>query len=372
MIFGRKYRIYPNNFQKEYLEKCFGCNRFVFNHFLGLKNTMYRDDKKSLSCYEMINELPKLKQENEWLKEVPSQLLQMSLRNLDNAFTNFFRKQSKYPRFKSKKNNTKSFQLPQGVLIDNNKLYIPKLKTGIKIKLHRDINGKIKTSTIIKTCCDEYYVSFTIENKDKEVEKEEFNPKTTIGIDLGLTEFATISNGTEIKNYRYFKKTEKKLKIEQQKLCRCEKGSKNREKQRKKVAKVHNKISNQRSDFLHKETYKLTHDSQVSTICIEDLNVKGMIRNHKLAKSIADVSWREFRNLLEYKCNRYGKNLIVISRFAPSSKLCRVCGYIKKDLTLEDREWICPVCNTKHNRDKNASENIKTFGIEQYYRNLQN
>src|SRR3990167_2968399 len=311
-----KYRIYPNKKQQELLEKHFGCVRFVFNWGLGEKIKAYQQDKKRLNCFDLINELAELKKEKdfEWLSKVNSQSLQMSLRNLDNAFTNFFRKQNKFPNFKSKKRNINSFQIPQHLKLSN-KLDIPKVK-GINIKQHRKLEGKIKTATVSKMPTGKYYISILIE-QDKELpKKRKIKEKTTIGIDLGIKKFAL----------------------------------------------MHEKISNQRSDFLDKFSYQITHEKQVNTIAIEDLNVKGMVKNHCLAQAISDVSWGEFRRQLEYKTEWYGKNLLVIGRFEASSKTC-ICGQVNQELKLSDREWICKECGTKHDRDVLAANNIKKFAL---------
>jgi len=357
-----KYRIFPNKEQVELFEQHFGSTRFVFNWGLEQKIKAYQKDKKRLTCFDLINELTKLKKEKdfEWLNEVNSQSLQVSLRNLDNAFTNFFRKQNKFPNFKSKKHNKNSFQIPQHLKLSE-KLDIPKIK-DIKIIQHRKLEGKIKTATISKTTTGKYYISILIEQSKDLPKKDKIKDKTTIGIDLGIKTFATISDGRKIDNPKYLKKSERKLKRQQRWLSRKIKGSKNRNKQRIKVALIHEKINNQRSDFLHKFSHQLTHENQVSSIAIEDLSVKGMVKNHYLARSISDVAWSEFKRQLEYKCDWYGKNLLVIGRFEASSKTCS-CGVVNQDLKLSDREWTCKECKTKHDRDILAANNIKKFAL---------
>jgi len=357
-----KYRIYPNKVQQELLEKHFGCVRFCFNWGLDKKIRAYQQDKKKLSCFDLINELAKLKKEKEfeWLNEVNSQSLQMSLRNLDNAFTNFFRKQNKFPNFKSKKSNINSFQIPQHLKLSD-KLDIPKIK-GIKIIQHRKLEGKIKTATVSKTPTRKYYISILVE-QDKELPaKKRIKENTTIGIDLGIKTFATLSDGRKIDNPKCLKNSLRKLKKQQRWLSRKIKGSNNRKKQIQKVSLIHERISNQRSDFLHKFSFQITHEKQVNTIAIEDLNVKGMVKNHYLAQAISDASWSEFRRQLEYKTEWYGKNLLVIGRFETSSKTCS-CGYVNQELKLSDREWTCPECGVKHDRDILAANNIKKFAI---------
>ena len=357
-----KYRIYPNKDQRELFEKHFGCVRFAFNFGLDKKIKAYQKDKKRLSCFDLQKELTILKKEKgfEWLNEVNSQTLQMSLRNLDNAFNGFFRKQNKFPNFKSKKNNINSFQIPQNLKLSK-KLDIPKIK-GIRIKQHRKLEGKIKTSTISKTPTGKYFISILVEQDNDFPTKKKTKEKTTIGIDLGIKIFATISDGRKIENPKFLKNSLRKLKRQQRWLSRKQKGSNNRKKQINTVSLIHEKIANQRKDFLHKFSFQLTHENQVNTIAIEDLNVKGMIKNHCLAQSISDVSWGEFRRQLEYKCDWYGKNLLVIGRFEPSSKMCS-CGKVNNDLKLSDREWTCKFCGVKHDRDVLAANNIKKFAL---------
>ena len=356
------YKIYPNKKQQELLEKHFGSVRFVYNWGLEKKIEAYQQNKKRLSCFDLIKELTKLKKKKDfqWLNEVNSQSLQMALKNLDVAFTSFFRKHNRFPRFKSKKNNKNSFQVPQHLKL-NNKLTIPKIP-DIKIKLSRPIEGKIKTATISKTPTNKYFVSIlAVENKQLP-KKPKIIKKTTIGIDLGIKTFATISDGRKIENPKYLKQSEAKLKRHQRWLSRKKGGSNNRIKQRLRVALIQEKITNQRSDFIHKLTYQLTHENQVSSIAIEDLAIKNMVKNHHLAKAIVDASWHEFRRQMGYKCDWYGKNLLITGRFEPSSKICS-CGYVNQELKLSDRKWTCPRCKTEHDRDILASQNIKRFAL---------
>lgn len=367
MLRAIKIRIYPNKQQEEFLMKSFGCSRFVYNYFLALRNTLYQDSKKSLSCFDMVNKLPELKQEYPWLKEVSSQSLQQVLGNLDNAYTAFFKHKSDYPKFKSKNKKDFSFSLPQGVYLSKNRLVIPKVKEGIKFKDSRIIDGTIKTTTISKNPSGQYFASLLVENGKELPQKDKFSSETTIGIDLGIIDYAVISDGTRIKNPKYLKQSKDKLKKEQQKLAKKQKGSKNRNKQRLKVAKTHQKITNQRNDFLHKLTFELTHKNQVGTICIEDLSVNSMLKDKKLSRVVQDASWATFKAYLEYKCDWYGKNLIVIDRYAPSSKMCPECGRINNKLTLSNRTWVCE-CGKIWDRDLLAAQNIRRFGIEQQLR----
>lgn len=359
-----KYRLYPNKQQQVLLANHFGAVRWIFNYGLQRKIEEYQKHKKQLSCFQIMNELPELKKKKEtkWLKEVNAQSLQMALRQLDNAYTAFFRKQNKFPNFKSRKSK-QSFSIPQGNKIDwkNNKAIFIKLG-GIKAKFDRQFNGHIIRATISKNKVNQYFVSYIVREDIKLPKPKKIKEKTTLGIDLGITNFATLSDGRKIENPRYLKNSEQRLKVIQRRASKKQKGSSNRKKANFRVAKLFNKINNQRSDFIHKLTYSLTHESQVETIAIENLNVNGMMKNHYLAKSIADTSWSEFVRQLKYKCNWYGLNLIQIGRFEPSSKLCS-CGYVNENLKLSDRKWTCPKCGQKNDRDILAANNIKKFAL---------
>jgi len=358
---GIKYRLYPNNKQRILLEKHFGATRWLYNYSLNKKIKLYQRRNKSISCFDLIKEIPKLKDDREWLKEVNSQSLQMELRQLDNAFTRFFREKKGFPNFKSKKKKN-SFSIPQGNRIEDNKVSFIKIGS-IKAKIDRKFDGRIIKATISKNNINQYFVSYIIDTNNILEHTRNINKKTTVGIDLGIKHFAILSSGEKIDNPKFLRKSEQRLAILQKRLSKKKKGSNNRIKARYKVAKIHNKISNQRSYFLHNLTSKLTNDNQVDTYAIENLNINGMIKNHCLAKSISDVSWGEFVRQLSYKCKWYGKNLLTIGRFEPSSKMCS-CGYINKELKLSDREWECPECKVTHDRDILASNNIKKFALQ--------
>jgi len=361
---GYKYRIYPNKEQQVFLAKHFGATRYIYNWGLDHKIKHYETTKKSINWVALNNLLPSLKKDLPWLSEIGSQTLQMEIRNLDTAFKNFFRAKKGFPKFKSKHNNHQSFQIPdnngKNYSIKDRKLYIPKLKSGIRIVQHRDFDGVMKMLTISKNPSGQYFATILVETNDNIIQHKPIHEETTIGIDLGLKEFLITSNGNKIDNPKHFKNTQKKLAKAQRKISRKEKGSNNRNKQRIKVAKIHQKIVNQRSDFQHKLSSKLISENQ--TICLEDLNVKGMMKNRKLSKAIGDVSWSSFTNMLSYKALWYGTNLISIGRFDPSTKLCSECGTLNNNLTLKDRMWICD-CGAKHDRDINAAINIKNFGL---------
>lgn len=359
-----QYRLYPTEKQKILLAKHFGCNRFVYNWALSLKINAYEQYNKKMSCLDLIKELTYLKKNKLWLSEIDSQSLQQSIRHLDNAFTKFFREKGGFPKFKSKKNNSKSYSIPQRIKVnfDNNKIFIPKIgKTNFR--LDRTFEGKIKTCTIKQTPTNKYFISILVETPNSIPVKPKVEEKTSIGIDLGIKDFAILSTGEKIANQRNLKQLLPRLKVLQKRASKKKIGSNNRKKANLKVALTHEKITNRRKDFLHKLSHRLTHDNQVNTLCLETLNVAGMIKNHCLAQAISDVSWSKFNRQLEYKTEWYGKNLLRIGRFQPSSKICS-CGYIKNDLTISDREWICPKCKIKHDRDILAANNIKRFALQ--------
>ena len=358
MLKSYKYRIYPNKAQSELINKHIGCCRFVYNLALETKQMAYAGNRVILSGFDLVNQLPELKLECVWLKEVSSQSLQQSIFNLETAFSRFFKGQANFPNFK-KKSATKSFKVPKNVVIDNGKIIIPKFKGGINIVLHRKIKGVIKTATISKTSTDKYFASVICDTGEANKKLKLIKDKTAIGIDLGIKTFIVSSNGKEYDNPKFLKKSLSRLKYVQRKY------SKNKGKRTKyKLQRLHEIVANQRKDFLHKTSTELikNHD----TICIEDLNIKGMVKNHKLAQSISDAGWGEFVRQLEYKAEWYGNNIIRIGRFEPSSKTCSNCGDINKELTLKDREWTCKGCSTVFNRDVNAAINIKNFALKNY------
>ena len=354
-----KFRIYPNKEQEILLSKHFGACRFVFNHYLNKRKETYLEDKKSLNYYDNANDLTQLKKDEDyiWLKEINSQSLQSSLRNLDSSYMRFFRKQSKFPRFKSKYDR-QSFKIPQSVLVEKNQLLIPKFKDGIKINLHREIEGKIQFATISKSTTGKYYVSLTCEVQYQPYEKT----NSKVGIDTGIKELAILSDGTTYENIKTLKNNLKKLKFEQRQLSKKVKGSSMRDKQRKKLAILHEKITNVRKDYLHKVSTEIVKNHDI--ISVEDLAVKNIMKNHKLAQAMSDVSLGTFYSMLEYKCGWNDKQFVKIDRFFPSSKMCSNCGWVNQDLTLNIREWKCPSCGKKHDRDFNASKNILKQGLK--------
>jgi len=357
-MYTYKFRIYPDKETTELLIKWFGCSRYIWNWGLDRKIQYYKETGKTLSYLQLAKELTLLKREHNWLKEAPSQPLQQVLKQLEMAFVKFFERKSGYPKFKSKKNSTQSLQIPQGFKIVDNKLYLPKLrKRPIKIKLHRKIKGNIKRIVISMNKIEQFFVSIITDYTPQKLPRS--NRK--IGIDLGLKHFLITSDGRKIPLPKWFKKTENLIKRIQRRLSRKQKGSKRYKKIRRRLAKLQLKITNQRLDFLHKLSKQLIDENQV--IAVENLCIKGMIRNHKLAKYIANASWGKFLELLRYKAEWYGRIILSVDRFAPTSKMCNKCGYINQDLKLSDRTWICINCGAYHDRDINAAQNILKLAL---------
>lgn len=367
MLRAYKYRIYPTEEQKVLLAKTFGCCRFVYNWALNLKIEVYKQEKKSIGNVELTNRMrSELKTEHEWLGEVNSQALQSALRNLGTAYKNFFRDTHAvgFPKFKSRKQK-QSFQCPQHCSVDFGKgtISIPKAK-DIPAVLHRKFKGTVKTVTVSMTPSGKYFASVLVDTAIQELPASAMQGDTALGIDLGIKSLAVCSDGRTFDNPKNLQRSIDRLKLLQKRLSRKQKGSSNRNKARIRVARLQEHIANSRKDNLHKITHALTHDSQVRTLCMENLNVKGMQRNHHLAQAVGDASFGTFLTLLEYKCRWYGVNLIKIDRFAPSSKTCGQCGYVYKGLKLSERSWTCPECGTHHDRDFNAACNIKEFGLK--------
>ncbi len=362
-----KVKIYPRKKQKELLEKHFGCCRVIYNYGLERKVKTYTETRKSLSVYAIQKEIPKLYEEKPWLKEINSQSLQQSLKDLDSAFSHFFKKTNSFPKFKSRKNPVQSFRVPQHFEIskDNKSIKIPKLK-WIKFRDKFNISKNVEFRNVtISRSGNEYFASICYDDKKKIPSLKPVQEKKTLGIDLGITSLATFSDGTKIENPKHFKKYENKLALEQQKLSKKEnRETKSYQKQKNKVNKVHKKIRNTRKDFLHKLTTSLVKNQNYTGYAMEDLAVKRLEQNNysSMSKLIGDAGWRMFRQIMEYKCKENGKNFLTIGRFEPSSKTCSVCGNVYQ-LERNEKEWVCSQCNTKHDRDINAAKNIKQFAL---------
>ena len=377
MLKSIKIRIYPDINQKQFISKQLGCCRFIYNKLLDYRTTSFKDKNISISSSQLGKYLTNLKKQKDYifLTEVYDRCLRQTLIDLLNAYDKFFKLNKGYPKFKSKKDTKQSCRFPNDVF--NRKNYVCNKINGNRITLITQLknilfkcskrdeiylnhNQKyIHSVTLIKTSTEKYYLSILIDYNIK----QKYKLNTTIGLDLGIKDFIVDSNENRYENKHFYKNQEKKLKKLQKQLNKKQSGSNNRNKTRIKLAKVHEKIKNQRNTYLHQITSKLVNENQI--ICIEDLNVNGMMSNHKLAKSIQELCLYEFKRQLEYKCRWYGRQLIIIDRFFPSSKTCHNCGCIYKDLKLSDREWICPNCNKVIDRDYNASLNILDEGLKQ-------
>ena len=363
MLKAYKYRIYPNNEQKVQIAKTFGCCRFVYNQTLSYRKERYEKEKVSLSKIDCNNYCTRiLKKEYPWLKEVDKFALSNAVYNMDSAYQKFFKEHAGFPKLKSKHNNHKSYKTNitgKNITVDfeNNTIKLPKLKQ-VKAKLHRKFQGKIKSATVSQVPSGKYYVSILVETKHVPLEHTDHN----IGLDLGIKDLCITSDGNKYENPKTIRKYENKLAKLQRQLAHKKKGSNNYHKKKKQIALCHEKITNTRKDYLHKISHEIISENQV--IVSENLQIKNMIKNHHLAKSITDVSWYELTRQLEYKSKWNGRKYIKIDTFYASSQICSVCGYQNPDIKdLSVRTWICPECGTKHDRDINAAKNILAEGL---------
>ena len=379
MIETYKFRLYPTKDQEVLLAKHFGSVRFIYNWALDYDTKQYAQTNKHLGWISILNSgaYKDLKQQNIWLKEINSQSLQNSVSHLDKAFQRFFRHQGGFPKFKTRHDNHQSFEIPANLKIDfqKKKIQIPKfiktkkLDNRIKFVLSRKVKkGKIGTATVSRNPSGQYFISFIVHTAEEHPEfNKEISVENSLGIDFGLKHFLNYSTGEKVDSPEYFKNALDKLAQEQRKLSKKKKGSKNKEKQRIKVAKVHQKVSDQRSDFLHKLTTKLVKESQFDCFCLEDLNLEGM---KKLwGRKVSDFSYHTFQTMLNYKCVKYGKKMIKIGRFEPSSQICSSCGHRQK-LDLDERTYVCPECGLEIDRDLNAAINIRNFALRDTIKNL--
>ena len=366
-----RYRLYPNASQRANIRKNTDTCRYVYNWALETKKIAYETKGISLCWYDLNKGLKQLKQEHLWLRDAYSQSLQQSIKRLDLAFKAFFRrvKQNKekpgYPKFKSKRFHRQSFDVPQffKVDFDSRRVYLP--KTGwVKTTFHRRFKGSAKMCTVVSTNTGRHFISIVVEDGKNPLKKKRVTKRKSVGIDVGLKTYATLSTGEKISNPRYLQSSLKRLQCLHRRLSR-KKGSKNQEKARIKLGKCYEKIRNQRADFHHKLSTQLIRENQA--IIVENLNVSGMRRNRRLSRAISDAAWSSFLNMLRYKSELYGVSLIEVGLFEPTSKLCHVCGFKNDELTLNDREWTCPECKNSHDRDINAAINIKMIGLKVHH-----
>jgi putative transposase len=355
-----RYRLLPTSEQEGVFRQWAGARRWVFNYALRRRIEHYKATGTTLSYNELAAELTVLKRQPEraWLRDCNAQSLQQALRDLDRAFSAFFAKRSRFPRFKAKKRETPTFRLPAEVKLVSDRLCVPKLGL-VRLVLHRPVEGVVKSATFKQDALGQWHVTLVVHFELPDVPLPPPDPERTVGLDLGLKELAVLSDGERVPTPSPFRRAERKLVRLQRHLSRCQKGSKGREQARRAVARQHLRVSNQRKDFLHKLSSRLVR--QYDAICIEDLAVAAVART-KLSKSVLDAAWGQLRFQLTYKARWNRKHLAVIGRFFPSSRLCPACGAINADLRLSDRVWRCD-CGASHDRDLNAARNVRHEGL---------
>jgi putative transposase len=354
-LYSYRYRLMPNSTQRVLLAKHFGAIRYTYNHFLAFRKEKYLTEKKSSNYYGDCKVLTELKKTLPWMKEVYSQSLQFAIKQLDAAYNNFFAGRGHFPKFKAKHAH-QSFRIPQNVKVGENKLYIPKFLEGIKLVKHREIEGKIKFATISRNYTGQYHVSITVERDIPELPKLD----TEVGVDLGIKTLATCSDGKAYENVKPYRTLARRLKMSQRRLSKKKKGSKNRDRAKRNLANIHLRIRNIRSNHIHQTTKKIINENQV--VILESLAVRNMMKNHCLAGAIADASFFEITRQLEYKAKWYGREVVRLDRWFPSSKTCSGCGWINQNLKLKDRRWVCQGCGEDHDRDMNAAKMILQQG----------
>ena len=369
MIKAYKYKLNPTCKQKQLFAQAFGNARYIYNWGLQRKMEEWEKNKKSINVVELCKEVTTLKKQEEyaWLNESAAESLQQSLRNLESAYARFFREKKGFPKFKSKKNHHDSIKFVNNIKIDYETLRINVARVG-KVKFYENRvipeGSKLGTLTITRDCCGDYWATIVVDDGTAPIQPSEIHEDTTVGVDLGVRSYAILSDGTKYGNPQFLEKGLKRLEGLQKGLAKKQKGSHNYEKMKLKVARLHRKIANRRSSFIHGLTSELVNG--YDTICLENLDVQEMLHknNHRLSASIASVAWSEFRRQIEYKSEMYGKNVLVIGRYEPSSKTCSNCGYVYNELGRKEN-WVCPVCGEHHDRDVNAAVNIKAFALSQ-------
>lgn len=360
-----KFRLYPNKQQEELIQKTFGCVRFVYNYYLKEKTNIYQSTKKNFSYYDCCKHLTHLKHELTWLYDAPNPALQSSLRDLDETFKYYFIRLHKgektsYPKFRTKRTHRQSYRVTntgKSIEVFSKHIKLPKLGK-VKCSVSKKVLGRIINATLSQNESGKYYISITCTDCDNKSFDKTGN---FIGIDVGIKSFAITSDGTKYFNPRFLSKLEMKISKLHHSMSRKPKDSKRREKERIKAARLLDKAYNQRKDFLHKLSTDIVRNYDI--ICIEDLKTSNLMRNNRLSKAISDSGWSEFRRQLEYKADWYGKQVVVIDRFFPSSRICSDCGFKLEELNLRVREWTCPVCGARHDRDVNAAKNILNEGL---------